>query len=114
VTNARGVCLLRLGEALRALELFRGLTLGAGPGLKHDAPTVFKTNYATAQLLTGNHTGFVITLGQAQDEGHPSVRRLRDSVRRWERQMSFWERVCYHVRGRADRPVELDFPPGDL
>src|SRR4051812_46122591 len=48
VANARGGCLLRMGETGAALELFRALVLGAGSGLRHEAPTVFKTNYATA------------------------------------------------------------------
>src|SRR3954466_16187435 len=43
VANAVGVCLLRLGEVPRALELFRWLALsGGGFGLRHEAPTVFK------------------------------------------------------------------------
>jgi hypothetical protein len=114
VTNARAVCLLRLGEAQRALEVFRGLVLGAGSGLKHDAPTVFKTNYATAQLLTGNMTGCIVTLGQAQDERHPSVQRLRAALRRWRQGLTFWEKVRSAFGANVGRPVELDFPPGDL
>ena len=56
--------------------------LGAGGfGLKDDAPTVLKTNYATAQLLAGNLTGCVVTLGQVRDEGHPAVRRLRSALK---------------------------------
>src|SRR5687767_13405802 len=67
LANARAVCLLRLGQPQRALDVLRGLALGGIGGLKADAPTVFKTNYATAQLLTGNVTGCVVTLGQARD-----------------------------------------------
>ena len=113
VVNARAVCLLRLGETERALELFRGLVLGpVGIGMR-DAPTVFKANYAAAQLLTGNLTGCIVTLGQARDEAHPSVQRLREAIRRWERGLPFWEKVRWYLGGSARRPVELD-RPGDL
>jgi len=114
VVNARGVCLLRLGDAERALEVFRGLALGtAGFGLKEDAPTVFKTNYATAQLLSGKMTACVVTLSQTRDEGHPAVQRVRAAIRRWERSLSFWERICYYMGSGMDRLVVVD-APGDL
>src|SRR5262249_49152787 len=113
VANARGVCLLRLGDAARALELFRGLALGTtGFGLK-EGPTVFKTNYATAQLLSGKMTACVVTLSQSRDEGHPAVVRLRAAIRQWERSLSFWERICYYMGSSVDRPIVLD-APGDL
>src|SRR5262245_58160211 len=88
-TNARAVCLLRLGEAQAALELLRGLVLD-GAGLRDTVPTVFKVNYATAQLLSGNLTSCIVTLGQARDEGHPAVQRLRGAIRRWHQGLSFW------------------------
>src|SRR5262249_50255293 len=100
VINARGGCLLRLGEAGRALDLFRGLVQGSmGLSLKEDAPTTFKTNYATAQLLAGNLTGCIVTLGQIQDEGHPSVKRLRAAIRRWEQSLSFWSKIRWFLGG---------------
>src|SRR6478672_7930650 len=41
--NATGVCLLRLGDARRAIELFRGLVLGPGGlVLRPDVLTAFK------------------------------------------------------------------------
>jgi hypothetical protein len=115
LTNARGVCLLRMGETQRALELFRGLAMAAsGHGLNNDAPTQFKTNYATAQLLAGNMTGCIVALGQARDEGHPAVQNLRAALRSWRQGLSFWEKVCSALGADIGRPVELDFPPGDL
>src|SRR5262249_12214658 len=80
--NARGGCLLRLGQTQRALDLFRGLALG-GAALRNDVPLAFKANYATARLLTGDLTGCIVALGQIRDEGHPAVQRLREAIRRW-------------------------------
>lgn len=111
--NARGVCLLRLGQAQRALELFRGLALG-GFGLRPDAPLPFKTNYATAQLLSGDLTGCIVTLGQVRNEAHPAVQRLRAALRQWRQGLPFWSKVRWALGGEVDRPVTLGFSAGEL
>jgi hypothetical protein len=115
VANARGVCLLRLREVPSALAIFRRLAMAPrGFGLNHDAPTVFKTNYGTAQLLAGDLTGCIVTLGQAQDDGHPAVQRLRAAIADWRRGLSFWEWVCSMLGSDVARPIQLNFPAGDL
>jgi hypothetical protein len=114
-TNARGVCLLRLGEAQRAVDLFRGLVLGAGSlCLRDDVPTLFKTNFATALLLADNLAGCLSTLALINDEADPAVGRLRAAIRRWQQGLTFWQKVRWHLGSPLGRPVELDFPPGDL
>jgi hypothetical protein len=113
LTNAVGVCLLRLGQAQRALDTFRGLALGGtGFGLREDAPVRFKANYAAAQLLCGMHAACVITLSQARAESDPSVRRLREGIRRWQGTLSFWQR-CRLFLGSDVGPVTLE-QPGEL
>jgi hypothetical protein len=114
LTNAAGVCLLRLGQSQRALEVLRGLVLGgAGFSLRQDVPTRFKSNYATAQLLCGMHAACAVTLAQARDEADASVQRLRSGIRRWERSLPFWTRLG-RAFGADGGAVTLDFPPGDL
>jgi hypothetical protein len=113
-TNARAVFLMRLGEHRLALDALRGLVLGVGSSLRHDAPAVFKANYATALLLDGNMTGCVVALGQARDEGHPAVRRLREAIRRWESTLTLWQRVILFMGGMVAQPFELGYPPGEL
>jgi hypothetical protein len=109
------VCLLRLGNAQRAIELFRGLVLGPGGlVLRRDVPTAFKTNFATALLMDGNVAGCTSVLASLREEDHPAVRKLRAAVRRWQEAMSLWERVCWHFGSPPNRPVELGFEPGDL
>src|SRR5262249_577514 len=75
---------------------------------------VFKTNYATALLLSGNIAGGLRALDEVRDEQCPAVGRLREAVRRWERNLTFWQRVNWWLGGEPDRPLTLDFPPGDL
>ena len=115
VTNTLGVCQLRLGNSRVAVDVFRGLVLGTGGlVLRQDVPAVFKTNYATALLLSGNVSGGLRALDEVQDEQSPAVGKLREAVRRWVRGLPFWQRVNWWLGGEPDCPLALDFPPGDL
>jgi hypothetical protein len=113
--NATGVCLLRLGQTRRAIELFRGLVLGPGGlVLRRDLPTAFKTNFATALLMDGNVSGCTSVLAEVREDDHPTLQKLRAAIRRWRDGMSFRENVWWHLGSPPDRPVELGFEPGDL
>ena len=63
VTNAMGVCLLRLGDTTRAIEMFKGLAVTSGVCFRTDVPAVFITNFATALLLAHNVSGCVSAWG---------------------------------------------------
>ncbi len=53
--NAKGVCLMRLGQFSEALNLFRSLALRPGCiWTRDDLPNHLKTNFATALLLSGH------------------------------------------------------------
>jgi hypothetical protein len=113
--NALGVCQLRLGNTRVALDVFRGLAMGPGGLiLRDDVPAVFKTNFATALLASGNLPGAVSALGRVRDEEHPAAPRLRAAVRLWEGELTFWQRLNWWLGGEPDRPLILDFPLGDL
>jgi hypothetical protein len=85
LTNAAGVCQLRLGDAKVAVDTFRGLVLAAGGVVLRDGvPAVFKINFATALLADGNLPGGLRVLDEIRDEGHPAVRGIRDAIRRWK------------------------------
>lgn len=113
-TNAVGVCLLRNGDARAALDVFRGLAISGHLALRQDAPTVFKTNFATALLATNNIVGCLSTLKEIGDECHPAIDRLRTAIGRWEAGLSFWHRLNWYMGGEPSSTVELDFPAGDL
>lgn len=114
LTNAMGVCQLRLGNAECAVDLFRRLTLGPG-GLimRVDAPTVFKTNYAAALLASGNVSGCLSALGEIGEE-HSAIGDLQGAIQRWKKSMPLWKRIGWYLGGDPDRPVVLDFPLGHL
>jgi hypothetical protein len=115
VTNAVGVCLLRLGQAGRAVELFRGLVLGAGGlVLRADLPAVIKANYARALLAADHLSGFLSVLAALRSDADPAARRLVAAFDAWYGGLSFWQRVRWSLGGRLDRPLALDGPPGEL
>lgn len=115
VTNAAGVCQLRLGNAKVAVDALRGLVLAAGGlVLRPDVPPVFKTNYATALLAADNLAGCLSVLGEVKDEAHPAVAGLKSAIQRWKEGLTFWQKVNWYLGGQPDRPVTLDFLPGDL
>ncbi len=113
-TNAIAVCLLRLGQADRAVELFRNLVLSGSLFLRPDVPTAWKVNFATALLLSDNLSGCVQLLGDIHEEDHPGVQRLRAAVGSWHNRLSIWQKIQWFLGGQPARGVELDFPPGEL
>ncbi len=112
---AVGVCQLRLGNAKVAVDVFRALVLASG-GLvsRRDVPDVFKTNYATALLLSGNLSGGLQALHEVGDALHPAAVKLHQAIRRWRNGLTFWQKVNWWMGGQPDHPFTLDFPPGDL
>jgi hypothetical protein len=112
--NARGVCLMRLGEAAAAVDTLRGLAVARHLSLKPDAPTVFKVNFATALLLSGNVSGGLGALAEVRDEQHPMVQKLRTAIERWKASMGFWQRLNWRMGGEIEHPFTLDFPPGEV
>jgi hypothetical protein len=109
------VCLLRLGEAGRAVDVFRGLVLIPGTVcVRPDAAPEHKSNFAAALLTAGNVAGGLRALDEVGDEGRPAVRRLRDAVRRWREGLSFWERLRWCLGGGPARPVALGDDFGEL
>ena len=114
VSNAMAVCLLRLGDTTRAIEMFKGLSVTSGVCFRTDVPAVFLTNFATALLLAHNISGCVSALGAVRDEQNPSVQRLRGAIRKWKAGLSLWQKICWYWGDTPGNPIELGFPPGEI
>ena len=113
--NLHGVCLMRAGFASDAVRLYRQLVLSSnGVTLRPEAPTIFKSNFATALLLDGNVTGAEAVLHEAADDLHPAVQKLRAAIARWRSGLSFTQRLQWRFGMDPGQPIELAFPPGDL
>jgi hypothetical protein len=113
LTNAAGVCQLRLGDAEAAIGAFRSLVLTGGIHLREDVPPVFKLNFAAALLAAGNTDGFLSVLGELGDE-HPAAARYRDTYSRWLSGLKPWEKLKMSLGVAPARPFEADFPLGEL
>jgi WD40 repeat protein len=111
--NARGVCLLRLGRVEEAIQQFRKLTL-SGIRLIPDVPLEFKTNLATALLLSCNVQGCHSLLDEIQYEQHPSVQRLRMAIQQWKASLGLRDRLRWFWGCTISRSITLDFPVGEL
>jgi hypothetical protein len=114
MTNAVGVCHLRLGNTKQAVEFFRSLVVFSAVQLSRDAPLVFKTNYATALLASDNVKGCLAVLNELDDEEHPAVQRLRAAVQRWKQSLSLWHKLQWYLGDPPQRPVTLEFPLGEV
>jgi hypothetical protein len=113
VTNAIGVCLLRLGEGELARDVFRRL-VGSGMALRPDAPLVFKTNYATALLVTGGISAGLDVMAELHGEEDETVRRLQSAIEQWKKGFSLWQKIKWYTGDIPDRPIPLDFALGSL
>jgi hypothetical protein len=115
VTHALGVCHLRLGNAAKAVEIFRGLVLRSGGlVLREDVPIVFKTNYATALFLSGNPDGGVSVLRELGEKSGEAGLKLFQALDQWIQELSLWQKLTWYLGGRPSRPIVLGFPAGDL
>lgn len=115
--NALGVCNLRLGRGDEAVRLFRELVLKAGcTWTRPNTPNLYKINYATSLLMTGHPAGCHEMLGDVGDESHPSVARLRKTIKKWEAGLSFRQRWLWRLfrLDPRNQPVTFDFLPGEF
>jgi hypothetical protein len=114
ITNATGVCLLRIGDAKQAARVFQGLVSYSGVLLKRDAPLVFKTNYATALLASDNMEGGLSALHEIGNKDNPTVQKLHSAIHQWKQNLSFWQKLKWYTGDYPQKPVVLDFPLGEL
>jgi hypothetical protein len=113
LTNAAGVCQLRLGNAEGSLRTFRGLVVAGDVRFRDDVPPLYKLNFAAALLAAGNTGGFLTALHDVGDT-HPAAERYRDAYRRWLAGHSRWQRFRMAIGGEPPRPFAADFPMGEV
>ena len=112
LTNAAGVCHLRAGRPAEAVEVFHGLCVGEGIGLRPGASPLHVANFATALLLTGNLHGCRHHLQYVEDS-HPVAVRLRSAIAAWEGSLGGWRRVLLRVgMCQPKGPIDLGSPAG--
>lgn len=113
--NALGVCLLRLGKAEAALNVLRSLAFENGSvSMLPDTPAIYKVNFVTAAILTGNVSIGFSLLDQIHDEDNPAVIRIRAAIKRWKESCTPTQRFLMHFSVYPDKPIDLERPIGEL
>lgn len=113
--NARGVCLMRMRQPEKAIRIYRELTLtGGGIVLRPNVPLIFKTNYATALLMSGNVGGGCEILHELRNEDHPRIAQLQAAVANWKAGLMLFQRLMWRLGNPPEIPVTIDFVPGDF
>ncbi|MCE5324997.1 MAG: hypothetical protein LLG01_01135 [Planctomycetaceae bacterium] len=113
--NTYGVLLLRQSKVYGALTVFNEITLDPHTlCVRRDVPDIFKRNLATARLMAGNPLGCLEALRVVCDRRNRQCCRLRQAVRTWNRSLPFLRRLAWRLGILPEKPVRLDFIPGEL
>ena len=105
---------LRLGQAEAARDTFARLLFPKGDVTISDGESPRRiANYATTQLLCGDIRAARRTLNLFWDQRDRSISRLQAAIAAWERSLSVGERLKWNFGGSVDKPMTLDFPPGE-
>jgi hypothetical protein len=108
-----GVSQLRLGQVEAARDTFARLLFPEGDTISDGESPRRIANYATTQLLCGDIRGARRTLDLFWDQRDRSISRLQAANAAWERSLSVGERLKWNFGGEVDKPITLDFPPGE-
>ncbi|TWT39080.1 hypothetical protein [Blastopirellula retiformator] len=117
LTNARGVCQMRLGLIDAAVATYRTLVLepvGSFLAVRNSLHDAYKTNLATALMLKGNVPHGEQVLEEIRNKNYPMIDKLRSVVAVWRRELSPWENIEHQLGFTTFRPVSLPFKPGEL
>lgn len=116
VDNARAVCLLRLNRTEEAVKVLRNILFPRGSiNIDEDLPLACRLNFATGLLLTGNVVGAKELLATVPRGQHsPVLAKLRGAIDQWKRRLPVAWKLLALLGVYPGKPVELDFPPGEL
>ena len=112
--NARGVCLIRLGKFEQAISVLREVAFQGYICMPSDTPVLYQMNFAIAMLVSNRKDGAFSILNKLDEKEHPQIAKLKDAIRRWVKSLNFVEKCCYHIGLYPNKPVTIDFPPGEV
>lgn len=110
--NAQCVCWMRLGQFESAVRGLRQLCVTPQLSLRTDVPPHFKTNFATALLLSGNTAGYLSAIRDIGERDFPEMKRLQSAVQNWENSLPILKRVLWRLGVGSAFPASLPVPPG--
>jgi hypothetical protein len=65
-------------------------------------------------LLSNRKDGAFFILNKLDEKVYPQIVKLKDVIRRWFKSLNFIEKCCYHIGLYSNKPVTIDFLPGEI
>ena len=113
--NARSVCLMRLGRGEDARKALRPVVMSSEcTWMKPEVPVIYRTNFCMALLLSGHPQGCLSVLTDMQEQDHPAVQRVRQTLESWKRSLTFWQRLQWKLGIEPEVLFVPDSVPGDF
>ena len=116
VDNARAVCLLRLNRPEEAVKVLRNILFPRGSiNMDETLPLAFRLNFATGMMMTAHVAAakeLLTTVPREQES--PMLLKLLEAVRQWKRRLPAGWKLLALMGIYPGKPVELDFPPGEM
>jgi tetratricopeptide (TPR) repeat protein len=114
IRNAKGVCLMRLGEIDAALKVLRELVFAGQICIPSSTPPLYQANYATALLLKGYNQEALEILSSLDPKAHPYIAAMKETFAEWKKGLGLFGRILCGIRLYPRKPVALKYPPGAL
>lgn len=65
-------------------------------------------------LLANKKYGAFSILEKLDEKTYPQTIRLKKAIREWSKNLSLWDKICYFTGAFPEKPVQIDFVPGDF
>ena len=112
--NARGVCLMRAGKIKEAATILRDNVFQGHICIPSDTPVLYKINFATVMILANHKDAAFSILTRLNKKEHPDITRLKEAVSQWVKTLSFFEKILYKIGSYSNKPILIDFLPGEV
>ncbi len=112
--NALGVCLMRLGESEKAVNILRELVFQKYLSIPRETPPLFQANYATALLMKCYNQMAIEIIETLSPSDHPYIALLHDAVAQWRNTLPLHRRFLSKLGLHPNTRIVLNFPPGQI
>lgn len=112
--NALGVCLMRLGETEKAVNILRELVFQKYLSIPRGTPPLFQANYATALLMKRYNQMGIEIIKTLSPSGHPYIAQLHDAVAQWRKDLPLYRKFLSKLGLYPNTRIVLNFPPGQI
>lgn len=112
--NALGVCLMRLGETEKAVNILRELVFQKYLSIPRGTPPLYQANYATALLMKRYNQMAIEIIETLSPSDHPYIAQLHDTIAQWRNNLPLHRKFLSKLGLYPNARIVLNFPPGQL